>query len=104
MFFKKKIFVEEYCTRTITPYFSGEWNDTWEALRRTCNDDALTSIEAGLYYNHLRALFINLMLIGIAKNCSMDTSINAHIFTAHFLKQHNHSDVNELIHEYSQAF
>ena len=104
MFFKKKVSVEDYCTRNFTPLFSREREATWEALRRACNDSALSAVEAQLYYDHLRAVFIQLMLIAVAKSCSMDVSSDAHVFVMMYLKRHNHSEIDEISKGYNQAF
>jgi hypothetical protein len=104
MFFKKKVSVEDYCTRNFTPLFSREREATWEALRRACNDSAFSAVEPQLYYDHLRAVFIQLMLIAVAKNCSMDASSDAHVFVMMYLKRHNRSDIDEISRGYNQAF
>jgi hypothetical protein len=71
MFFKKKVSVEDYCLGNFQAVFSKEREAVWETLRRVSNDAALNAIDAELYYKHLRAVFVQLMLIGIAKNCRM---------------------------------
>ena len=104
MFFKKKVSVEDYCTQNFTPLFAREREATWEALRRACNDSALSAVESRLYYDHLRAVFIQLMLIAVAKRCSRDASFDAHVFAHMYLKQQNYSEINEIAMGYSQAF
>ena len=102
MFLKRKVSVEDYCTRNFIPLFSRERETTWEALRRACNDSALSAVEAQLYYKHLSAVFIQLMLIGVAKNCSMDASSDAHVFVMMYLKERNLSEIDEISKGYSQ--
>lgn len=104
MFFKKKVSVEDYCTRNFTPLFSRERETEWEALRQTCKDSALSAVEAQLYYDHLRAVFIQLMLIAVTKSCSMDASSEAHVFAMMYLKRHNHPQIDEVSKGYNQAF
>jgi len=104
MFFKKRVSVEDYCTQNFTPLFSREREATWEALRRACNDIALSAVDAQLCYDHLRAVFIQLMLIAIIKNCSMDVPSDAHAFVMMYLKEHNLSEIDEISHAYIQAF
>src|SRR6266545_4202585 len=104
MLFKKKVSVEDYCTQNFKPLFSRERETTWEALRRACNDSALSAVEAELYYKHLRAVFIQLMLIGVAKNCSMDASSDTHVFVTMYLKERNLSEIDEISKDYSRAF
>lgn len=104
MFFKKKVSVEDYCTRNLTPLFSKERETAWEGLRCDCNDSKLSAVDAQLYYNHLRAVFIQLMLIAIAKNCSMDASSDAHVFVMMYLKERNLSVIDEISKDYNRAF
>jgi hypothetical protein len=44
------------------------------------------------------------MLIAVAKSCSMDTSMEAHVFAGTYLKRQNHSEISEIEMGYSQAF
>ena len=104
MFFKKKVSVEDYCTQNFTPLFSREREATWEALRRACNDSALSAVDAQLYYDHLRAVFIQLMLIAVTKSCSMDASSDAHVFVMMYLERHDHSEIDQISKGYNQAF
>jgi hypothetical protein len=104
MFFKKKVSVEDYCTRNFALLLSKEREAVWETLRQACNDSALSAIDTQLYYDHLRAAFTQLMLIAVAKNCRMDTSMDAHVFAQMYLKQQNHSEISEIAMGYSQAF
>ena len=104
MFFKKKLSVEDYCTRNLTPLFSKERETAWEAMRRASNDRQLSAVEAQLFYNHLRAVFIQLMLIAVAKNCSMDASSDAHVFVMMYLKERNLSEIDEISKGYNRAF
>lgn len=104
MLFKKKVLVEDYCTSTLTPVFAKEREATWEALRRSCNDSRLNAVDAQLYYSHLRAVFIQLMLIAITKNCSMDVSSDAHVFVMMYLRERDLSSIDAITKEYSHAF
>jgi hypothetical protein len=104
MLFKKKVPVDQYCRQNLTTLFSKDREGTWEALRRACNDSALSQVDAQLYYRHLRAVFVQLMLIAITKNCSMDVSSDAHVFVMMYLKEHNLSEIDEISHAYNQAF
>jgi hypothetical protein len=104
MFFKKKVSVEDYCTWNLTPLFSKERETTWETLRQASNDSQLMAVQAQLYYDHLRAVFIQLMLIAVAKSCSMHTSMDVHFFVMTYLKRHKHSEIDEISKGYNQAF
>jgi hypothetical protein len=104
MLFKKKVPIEEYCGQNLLTLFSEEREAAWEALRRACNDSALSQADARLYYRHLRAVFIQLMLIGITKKCSMDASSDAHVFVMRYLEEHGNLDIHEISRDYNQAF
>lgn len=104
MFFKKKVSVEDYCQKNLATLLSSEHEETWEAIRGHCNDNGLNQLDAQVYYSHLRAIFIEMLLIAIAKNCRGNASLNAHIFINAYLKEHGCSDISEMMHEYSQAF
>jgi len=104
MFFKKKIPVEDYCTSSLSALLAKEREATWEHLRVACNDIQFTSVEAQLYYTHLKVVFIQLMLIAIAKNCNMDVSFAAHVFVMNYLKNHGLSEISENSKGYSEAF
>jgi len=104
MLFKKKVSVEDYCTQNLVPIFSRDREVTWEVLRRACNDNSLSSVDSQLYYKHLRAVFIQLMSIGVAKNCGLDASIDAAVFVTMYLNKHNLSEIDELSKGYNQAF
>ncbi len=68
MFFKKKVSVEDYCKGNLETLFASERDAVWETLRQTRNDTALNAVDAQVYYKHLRAVFIQLMLIGLRRN------------------------------------
>lgn len=104
MFFKKRISVEEYCRKNLTQLLSKEHEETWEAIRRYCNDDCLNQVDAKLYYSNLRAIFIGLLLIAISKKCFGNPTLNAHIFVSRYLKERGFSEISDMIHENSQAF
>jgi len=104
MLFKKKIPVQEYCIASLNAAFEHTDDATGEVFRRSCGDSYFSAAEPQLYLNHLRAVFIELMLIAIAKNCNMDTNLQAVIFVHTHLKELNFPQLNELCHDYSQAF
>lgn len=104
MFFKQKLSVENYCGRNFAPLFSREREAAWESLRRACNDSALSAVEAPLYYDHLRAVFIQLLLVAVSKSCGVDASSDAHVFAIMYLKRHNYPEIDETYKGYNQAF
>lgn len=104
MFFKKRIPIQEYCTASVKAAFEHTDETTGEVFRCSCGDSFLSAAEPQLYLNHLRAVFIELMLIAIAKNCNMDTSLKAVIFVHAHLKEIDCRQISELCHSYSEAF
>jgi len=104
MLFKKKFPIEEYCTTNLATLFSNEREIGWEAFRSASNDDQLSRIDRELYYKHLRAVFIELMLVAITKNCGMDVSSHAHFCVMRYLNEQQLSDIDEIYGGYNRAF
>jgi len=104
MFFKRRISFQKYCAASIKAAFEHSDEATGEAFRRSCGDSFLNAAELQLYLDHLRAVFIELMLIAIAKNCNMDTSLQAHIFVKTHIEELGFPQINGFCHDYSQAF
>lgn len=102
--FRKRVNVEAYCDASLAAVCSHERETTWETLRRDCHDPALSQVDAQLYYAHLRAIFVQLMFIGIAKNFGVYVGSDAGFFTADFLKKRGVPEIDEIAHTYSQAF
>jgi hypothetical protein len=104
MLFKKKIPFQEYCAAALRAAFEHSDEATGEVFRRSCGDSFFSAAEPQLYLSHLRAVFIELMLIAIAQSCNMDTNLQAVIFVHTHLKEINVPQISGLCHEYSQAF
>jgi hypothetical protein len=104
MLFKKRIPVEEYCSWTLSPLFSPEREESWESLRRSCEDPHLNAVDRDTYYINLRAILIQLMLIATTKNCSLAVSMDARVFVMTYLNEHGLSEVESLGGEYNRAF
>jgi hypothetical protein len=104
MLFKKKIPFQEYCTASMRAAFEHSDEATGDLFRRSCADSFFSAAEPQLYLNHLRAVFIELMLIAIAKNCKTEINLQAVIFVHTHIKQLNFPQISELCHDYSQAF
>ena len=104
MLFKKKIPIQEYCTASLRAAFELSDETKGEAFRRSCGDSYFSAAEPQRYLNHLRAVFIELMLIAIAKNCDLDTNLQAVTFVHTHLKELNSHQISELCHNYSTAF
>lgn len=104
MFFRKKVDVDEYCAASLNALFSPEREKVWEQLRQTSNDPALSAIDRTVYINHIRAIMVELVLIAITKNCSMDIGSDARVFTWAYFKDHGATQIEEIGRIYNQAF
>lgn len=104
MLFKKKIPFQQYCAASLKAAFEHSDEATGEAFRRMCGDSFLSAADLQLFLTHLRTLFVQLMLIAVAKNCPPDVSLQAHLFVHTHLEGLNHSEINELGHAYGKAF
>ncbi len=104
MFFKKKVDVDEYCAASLNALFSPEREKIWEQFRQSCNDPALSAIDTAVYMNHIRAIMIELVLIAITKNCSMDIGSDARVFTMTYFRDHSATQIEEIGRSYNCAF
>ncbi len=104
MFFRKKMDVDHYCEGSLNALFSQEREKVWEQLRQACNDPALSGIDKTVYINHIRAIMVELVLIGIAKNFNMDIGIDARLFAMTYLKDHGACHVADIGGTYNQVF
>src|SRR5665213_1347347 len=102
MLFKKKMPVREYCVKALESVFQEGQEATWESLRKISTDDALISASAKLYYAHLTAVYIELMLIAIAKNSKREISLEATVFMSRRLESEGRSEIQKIAHDYSQ--
>lgn len=96
MLFKRKIDVTEYCEGNVKALLSPDREAAYEALRKQCDDPSLTAVDQKLYFDHLRAVVIQLLQIAITKNSSMEVSGDAHFFVAKYLKDRGLSHVGAL--------
>ena len=103
MFFKKKVPVSEYCNWTLLTVFSQEQEATWDTFRATSADPALSKIDRKAYFDNLRALFLQVMLIAVTKN-SFKTSFDALAYTSQWLKHEGKTEIAVLCDEYNAAF
>ena len=104
MLFRKKMTVAQYCDANLVTLFSREREDTWEKMRRACDDPWLNAVDKDVYYIHMRAILIELMLIAITKSCAMRISSDAYVHVEKYLSKRNLSKINALTSEYSNAF
>lgn len=104
MFFRKKVDVDEYCAASLNALFLPDREKVWEQLRQACNDPALSAIDRTVYINHIRAIMVELVLIAITKNCSMDIGSDARFFTMTYFKDHCATQIEEIERTYNEAF
>lgn len=104
MFFKKKVDVDEYCEASLNALFSSDREKVWEQLRKSCDDPALSAVDGTVYINHIRAIMIELVLIAITKNCSLDIGSDARVHTMTYFKDHSATNIEEIGRSYNQAF
>jgi hypothetical protein len=67
MFFKRKISVQDYCSGTLDALFSRDRETVYEQLRQLCADLVLSAVDQNTYFNHIRAIKMQLVLIAINK-------------------------------------
>ena len=104
MFFKKKIDVEDYCAGNLKALFSPEREGTYERLRQACADPALTSADPKLYFDHIRAVVIQLLLVAITKSCTPDISSDGQVCVMIYLRQQALSHIDTFRKIYNGAF
>jgi hypothetical protein len=104
MIFKKKMDVDEYCANSLSAIFSTEREKVWEQLRQACNDPALSAIDRTNYFNHIRAIMVELVLIAIAKNFNMDIGSDARFFAMTYFKNHAATQIEDLGRTYNRVF
>ena len=105
MFFKKKVAIGDYCSRTLDPLFSEKREAEWETTRFLCNDDALNRVDRDRYFTHLRAIVIQRMLIAVTKTYGIgDVSSDAHVFVLTYLNARGLEEIDSLQGEYNRAF
>ena len=96
MFFKKKIDVKDYCSGTLKALFSPERELVYERLREACADPALSAADQKLYFDHIRAVNIQLVNIALIRKCGLDISSEARLFIADYLRDRGLSHIGSL--------
>jgi hypothetical protein len=104
MLFKKRTDVVDYCSMNIYILFSQEREKIWLQLKKDCNDSSFDNVENQKYYDHLRAIIIELMHIAITKKCKWQISSDARMFTMNYLNEHNLKAIEALQNKYNKAF
>ena len=104
MFFRKKMDVKDYCAARMEAICSTERERVWSQFRELSKDAALSGIESRYYFDHIRAIMIELLLIAIAKKCGGNVSEAANIFVLTYLKSHNAEHLFYMVGDYSQVF
>ena len=104
MLFRKRTDVVDYCSMNISILFSREREKVWLQLKKDCNDSSLNNVENPKYYDHYRAIILELMLIVITKKCKWQISSDARMFIMNYLNEHDLKDIEDLQNEYNKAF
>lgn len=104
MLFKRKIKYQSYCDASVEAALQNTDEATLKEFRQACGDIALDSADQHIYQNHLRALFIEMLLIAISKRYSFKVALPTEIFVHQKLKELNLQEVSEICTGYSQAF
>ena len=104
MFFKKKVTIGDYCREKLIRLFSQERETTWDDLRIRCNDAHLNQADRKAYYNNLRAVMIELMMIVAAKSCHWKSRLDLGIYIDGYLKDRGVQEIVSLYGEYNRAF
>jgi glutamate-1-semialdehyde aminotransferase len=104
MLFKKRTDVVDYCSMNISILFSQEREKVWLQLKKDCNDSSLNNVENQKYYDHMRAVILELMHIAITKKCKWQISSDARMFTMNYLNEHDLNSIEDLQDEYNKAF
>jgi hypothetical protein len=105
MFFKKKITVKDFCLPKCEFIFSENGKKLMDDFIHNCGDDKLLNIKSkDNYYRHFRAVYIELLDITVAKNCSWDILSDWTFFERDYLESKGYKDIPELIRMYTSIF
>jgi hypothetical protein len=105
MFFKKKVPYQAYCTSSLKAALENTDEATLQEFQKACGDSALDAADRHIYQHHLRALFIEMLLIAIAKRCRMtEVGLPAQMFVNQQLEELNLGEISNICHTYSQVF
>jgi hypothetical protein len=104
MVFQQKMVVNDYCDPFVKALFSTDTEKAWEQLRQVCNDPALSRIDATIYFNHMRAIMLALLLIAISKNFNVDVVSDARVFVRMYLEKQNLSHIDNIEGTYNKVF
>jgi hypothetical protein len=96
MFFKRKMPVDAYCETSLKALLSPEREDVYERLRDACADPALRAADRQVYFDHIRAVIIELLNIAIIKSYGLDVSTDARVFIAQYLEGHGLDHIDSL--------
>lgn len=104
MFFKKTVPYQAYCTSSLKATIENTDEVTLKGFQQACGDSALNTADRNVYQNHFRALFIEMLLIAIAKSYKMEMNLTAQMFVDQKLKELNLGEVSNICHTYGQVF
>ena len=101
MFFKKRVTYQVYCTASVEAALENTDEATLKEFRQACSDSALNTADGQIFQLHMRALFIEMLLIAIAKSYRMEVGFLAQLFVEQKLKELNLGEVSDICHTYS---
>lgn len=104
MFFKKRVTYQVYCTISVEAALENTDDATLKEFQQACSDSALDAADGQIYQYHMRALFIEMLLIAISKSYRSEVAISAHMFVNQKLKELNLGEVSDICHTYSHEF
>src|ERR1017187_1764838 len=102
--FKKKVPIENYCETKFDYLFSPNRESVWLGLLESCSDPELKSVNKIYYFDNIKAFYLQLLGIGVAKNSRLDVGSDFHSNWYHYYKANNLIEIDRLGHEYNQAF
>jgi hypothetical protein len=88
----------------LVPLLSDEREFRWDQLRRECGDEKISKSDRQQFFENLRAVCIELMLIAITKSGRLDASSDARVFVIQYLNARKLGRIDSLAHDYNRAF
>jgi hypothetical protein len=104
MFFKKTVPCQAYCISSLEAMIENTDETTLKGFQQACGDSALDAADLNIYQHHFRALFIEMLLIAIAKSYRVEMNLTAQMLVNQKLKELNLGEVSNICHTYSQVF
>jgi len=101
---KKRVTYQVYCNASVEAALEHTDEATLKEFRQACSDSALNAVDSHILQNHMRALFIEMLLIAIAKSFRMEVGFPAQMFVNQKLKELNLIEVSYISSTYSHEF